>query len=151
MPNLMSVLKQEIRRLARSEARSETDVLKRASAQYRRDIASLKRDVSRLQKKVAFLEKQERGRVSQPAQQIGEAQAGTVRFSPAWLRKHRKKLGLSAHDYAKLAGVSAQSIYHWEQEKSRPRQSQVAALAAIRSLGKREALQRLEVLEGASA
>ncbi len=151
MPNLMTVLKQEIRRLARSEARSETGVLKRSSAQHRRDIAALKREVAQLQKKVAFLERQERQRVSRPANQVSEAQADSVRFSAAWLRKHRTKLGLSAHDYAKLAGVSAQSIYHWEQEKSRPRQSQVAALAAIRGLGKREALQRLEVLEGQSA
>jgi DNA-binding transcriptional regulator YiaG len=36
-----------------------------------------------------------------------------------------------------LLGVSAQTIYNWEAEKSRPRQAQVAAIAAVRKLGKR--------------
>ena len=152
MANLMTTLKQEIRRLGRSEARQETAVLKRSSAQYRRDIAALKRQVAQLTKKIAFLEKRERQRIGQPATAAAAEQTVQVlRFSPAWLRKHRAKLGLSAQDYGKLAGVSAQSIYHWEQEKSRPRKAQVAALAALRGLGKREAMQQLEVLASQAA
>jgi N-acetylneuraminic acid mutarotase len=55
MPNIASVLKEEILRLARKEARSETNALKKASAQYRRDIAALKRQITDLQRKVAPL------------------------------------------------------------------------------------------------
>jgi hypothetical protein len=43
-----------------------------------------------------------------------------------------------------LLGVSGQSIYHWEAEKSRPRPAQLQAIAALRKLGKREARRRLE-------
>ena len=39
MSNLASVLKDEIRRLARKEARVEIKALKSSSTQYRRDIA----------------------------------------------------------------------------------------------------------------
>ncbi|GMV82489.1 MAG: hypothetical protein AMXMBFR7_36730 [Planctomycetota bacterium] len=40
------------------------------------------------------------------------------------------------------------SIYIWESGKTKPRAAQVVALAALRGLGKREALERLRVLEG---
>jgi hypothetical protein len=35
------------------------------------------------------------------------------------------------------------TIYHWEAGKSKPRKKQLPAIAAIRGLGKREALARL--------
>ncbi len=56
--------------------------------------------------------------------------------------------GLSAADYADLVGVSAQTVYSWEQGKSKPRDTQLAALVAVRDLGKRDAWKRLELLNG---
>lgn len=49
-----------------------------------------------------------------------------ARFSPLWLKKHRTKLDLSAEQYAKLAGASAQSVYFWESGRTKPRAAQVA-------------------------
>jgi DNA-binding transcriptional regulator YiaG len=49
----------------------------------------------------------------------------------------RKKLSLSAAEMAKLLGVSAQSVYHWETGKSKPRASQLQAIAAVRKMGKK--------------
>ena len=46
MPNLAAVLREEILRLARREIRRQTNVLRKASVQYRRDIAEMKRRVS---------------------------------------------------------------------------------------------------------
>lgn len=145
MPNIASVLKEEITRLARKEARSETQLLKKQSAQHRRDLAQLKRENGELKRRLAFVEKQERKRLDRPARADGGKQ---LRFSAEWLKKHREKLGLSAADYAKLVGVSGLSIYNWEHGKALPRKKQVAALAAIRGIGKREAERRLEVLDG---
>jgi DNA-binding transcriptional regulator YiaG len=45
-----------------------------------------------------------------------------------------------------LVGVSAQTIYNWEAEKSRPRASQLTAIVAVRGLGKRQAKARLQEL-----
>jgi len=39
MPNIATVLKEEIRRLARKEAKAQVAMLKKASAQQRRDTA----------------------------------------------------------------------------------------------------------------
>ena len=47
-----------------------------------------------------------------------------------------------------VVGVTGQTVYNWEQGKSKPRDEQLAALVAVRELGKREAVNRLELLEG---
>jgi len=145
MPNLGNVLRDEIRRLARREIRSEVAVTRRAAAQHRRDIAELKRLVKSLASRLTFLESQEKKRVFKP---IAEAPSGQVRFSARWLKAQRERLGLSAADYGKLVGVSALTIYNWESGKAKPRQGKMAVLAAMRGLGKREALKRLEMMGG---
>ena len=50
-------------------------------------------------------------------------------------------------NYAKLVGVSPITIYNWEQGKTRPQKAQLASLVAVRGIGKREALEKLEVLK----
>ncbi|MBU3710747.1 MAG: helix-turn-helix transcriptional regulator [Limnohabitans sp.] len=55
----------------------------------------------------------------------------------------RKKLGISAAEMGQLLGVSAQSVYHWETGKTKPRASQLAAIAAVRKLGKRAVAAKL--------
>jgi DNA-binding transcriptional regulator YiaG len=141
MPNMATVLKDEISRLARKETRSQTAVFKKASAQYRRDIAELKRQVSDLQGRVSLLEKQVLPDVSS---RVADADAKGVRFTAKGLRTQRKRLGLSAADYGKLVGVTAQTVYSWENEESRPRKRQLPVLASIRHMGKRKVQTRLE-------
>ncbi len=143
MPNIAAVLKEEITRLARKEVRKQTNVLRKASVQYRKDIAEMKRRISELQRKVSPLEKQVRKNLpSQPTKVDGEH----VRFTAKGLRSQRQRLGLSAEDYGKLIGVTDQTVYNWEHETARPRKQQVAAIASLRHLGKREVRARLEQL-----
>lgn len=144
MPNIAAVLKAEINRLARKEVNAQTRVIRKANAQYRRDIAELKRRANALSKQVAYLEQQERKRAAKGAP---KTVAQGKRFSARGLKAHRQKMGLSAADYARLVRVSAQTIYNWERGESRPRAEQLASLVAIRALGKREALKRLELLQ----
>ena len=144
MANLADALKEEIRRLARKEIKAETGATKQAVAQYRKEIASLKRQVREQEKKIAFLEDRERKRLEEP--QASEEELDNVRFSARSVKAQRNRLGLSAADYAKLVGVSHVTIYNWENGKSRPRKEQRAALVAVRGIGKREALKRLELL-----
>jgi len=147
MPNLASALNEQIRRLSRREINAQTKTTRRLTAQYRRDIAALKRQVAALRKSVSFLEGQEKRRVAdRPAPPAAEG----IRFRADGLKSHRAKLGLSAKDYGQLVGVAGLTIYQWEGGKSRPRSAQLAKLAAVRGLGKREALKRLELLGGSS-
>ena len=146
MPNIGAVFKDEILRLARKEIRRQTNVLRKALAQYRKDIAEMKRRVSELRRKVSPLEKQVRKNV--PAQTT-ETDANHVRFTAKGLRSQRQRLGLSAANYGKLIGVTGQTIYSWEQETSQPRRQQFARIAALRHIGKREAQTRLEQMKSA--
>lgn len=143
MPNVAVILRQEILRLARREARSQTRGLRKAAAQWRRDIAELKRQASKLQADVVRLERQAPKDV---LPKVSEADAEGVRFKAQGVTAQRKRLGLSAASYGRLAGVTAHTIYKWEHGAARPRKRQLAALASLRSLGKREARARLEKL-----
>ncbi len=141
MPNIAVTFRQEITRLARREIRAQTQVLRKASAQYRRAIAELKRHASKLKSEVARLGR----RVGKDgALQAAEAESTKVRFSAKGVNVHRSRLGISAADFGKLVGVTGHTIYQWEHGTSRPRRAQLTALATIRGLGKREALDQLE-------
>ena len=144
MRNFTAAFKAEVTRLARKAIREQIEATKKASGQHRRQIAELRRQVATLQKKVAFLEQREKKRLTKPP--AAEAAEG-VRFSPKWVKIHRKKLGLSAARYSRLVGVSAMTIYNWERGHSKPRAKQLAAWAVIRGIGKREAQRRLEVID----
>jgi DNA-binding XRE family transcriptional regulator len=144
MPNIGALLKQEIVRLSRREIRQEVASLKKASAAYRRDIAALKRQVATVQKESAVL-------VKRAAAPLGNPSApklnSSVRFQARGVRSLRKRLGLSAPQLARLLNVSEQSVYNWETKKTTPRKEQLAAIFALRGLGKREVMQRLEAIK----
>ncbi len=142
MPNLASVLKQEIRRLARKEAKAQVATLRKTTTQHRRDIAALKRQLKEQERRNARLEKALASGMAAGAK--APDGAAVPRFSPTWLAKHRAKLGISAADYAQLVGVSGLTIYNWEKGENRPRTAQLEALATVRSIGKRQAMARLQ-------
>jgi DNA-binding transcriptional regulator YiaG len=143
MPNIASVLREEISRLARKEIRQQVGPLKKTSADLRRTVTALKSEVTALRRGVRFLEKQEKRRL-QAAPKASAAKG--VRFAAQWVKADRERLSLSASDYGLLVGVSGQTIYNWENGKSKPQTKQLAAWASVRRIGKREALRRLELL-----
>jgi DNA-binding transcriptional regulator YiaG len=136
MSNIASVLKDEIARIARKELRAETERLKKASSQYRSDIAALKRLATDLERQVAKLSKGVAKAMPAATPTNGDVK---IRYSAKSLAAQRKRLGLSAEECGRLLNVSAQTIYNWEAEKARPRASQMPAIAALRKLGKRDA------------
>lgn len=154
MPNLVSVLKAEVARLARKELRDATDGLKRSVAAQRVEIAALKRRVQNLEKQ---LKVQTRAAAKgRPATFLGhqadtteggDDAVGGLRFRAAGMASNRKRLGLSAEDFGLLVGATGQSIYAWERGKSKPRTRNLAAIAALRRLGKREVSARLAELK----
>lgn len=140
MPNLSGVLKDVIRRVAKREVQSGTELTRRATAQFRRAIASLKRQIAALTRRLAATEKRlpSESPISAPAELPENS-----RFRAQGVAAHRRRLGLSARDYGKLVGVDGQTIYLWERGASRPRLAQRARLLAVRALGKRAALEQL--------
>jgi DNA-binding transcriptional regulator YiaG len=149
MPNIAIALKAEIARISRKEIKGETEDFRKASAQYRAQIAALRR-------RIEVLEKQVKRASNGALVGAGTAHGSTEenggvrrRFSSARLSSCRKKLGLSAADFGALIGVTGQSIYKWESGEARPRAKQLDAIASVRTLGKREAAARLQALRAA--
>lgn len=143
MPNIASILKAEVSRVARKEVRAEIETLKKALVAHRASIAELRRQVSALEKELRRAAKGAARSAPEP-NPTDDATADTKRrFSATRLAGHRAKLGLSAASYGQLVGVSGQTIYHWEQGKARPRAAQLQSLAAVRGLGVREVAERL--------
>lgn len=143
MSNIATILKQEIARVARKETRSDTQHLKKASTHHRSNIATLKRRVAALEKLVGRL-----GKIAAQTPPVAkdDEPASSFRFSGSRLQAQRKRLGLSASEAGLLLGVSDQSVYKWENGKARPRASQFASIAALRSLNKTQAADRLREL-----
>lgn len=146
MPNIASVLKAEVARLVRKELRSETEDLKKALAKQRSEVTLLKQRILALERAMKLAARGAKaGRSQSPASLSSEASSdGTsLRFRAAGMASNRKRLGLSAEDFGALIGTTGQSVYAWEQGKSRPREKFLASIAALRGIGKREALARL--------
>ena len=144
MPNVGSVLREEISRLSRREIRKQTATTKKAAVQHRHHIAALNRKVVQLERQVALLTHKV---LSAKPVAAPNGEQGRIRFVPKGLLSNRNRLGLSAADFGKLLGVSAQSVYNWERGEATPRGEQLAKIAALRGAGKREVTKRLELLE----
>ena len=143
MPNIASILKAEISRVARKEVRAEIETLKKVSVAHRTSIAELRRQLNALEKELRRVAKGATRSATAPDTDNEAADGTKRRFSATRLAAHRAKFGLSAASYGRLTGVSGQTIYHWEQGKARPRAAQLENLAAVRDLGAREIAQRL--------
>jgi DNA-binding transcriptional regulator YiaG len=144
LPNIASVLKEEIARLVRRQLRGETENLKKASNRYRSEIAALKRRIETLEKRISRLERMGPKTVPSTADKETETK---LRFKPQGVRAQRTRLELSAREMGALVGVSAQTIYIWVAGTSRPKAEQLAVFAAVRKMGKREVKARLDQMQ----
>lgn len=137
MPNIASILKEEIVRLARKEMRGELTQLKKASSNHRAEIAALKRRTLALESDLKRVGKVARS--SAPPEANAAANSKAIRFSAKGLASQRKRLGLSAEDVGLLVGASGQSVYNWESGTARPRAAHLPAISALKTLGKKSA------------
>lgn len=135
MSTFANQLKTEISRIARKEIKSDAKTLKQASSRHRSEIAELKRRLTALE---AIVRKLSKG-VAKPKTEYAIEEGNALRFRAGGFATLRKKLALSAAEMGELIGVSAQSVYHWETGKTKPRASQLQAIAKVRKMGKREA------------
>ena len=151
MPNIASIFKAEITRLARKEVRDSGDGFKKTVAAHRTEIAALKRRVQALE---ALVKKSTKEQVVAPRRAPARVSETQPEDSPAGLRfrakgmaANRARLGLSAADFGLLVGATGQSIYAWESGKAKPRPESLAAIAALRGVGKREVDAKLASLK----
>jgi DNA-binding transcriptional regulator YiaG len=144
MPNVASVLKTEISRVARKEVRGETLPLKKAVRAYRLEIAALKRRAQAFEQALGRLSKLHMNAAPPVAP---EEDSGKSRFSAKSLASQRRRLGLSAAECGLLLGASDQSVHNWEQGRTRPLARHLPAIAALRGMSKKDAIARVDALQ----
>ncbi len=149
MGKLEGVLKSEIVRLAKREAR-------KISGPLGRDVRTLRATVSRLRKTLAALEKlTERQRRAMPEEKVlletSAEEVKSARFSPRLIRTLRTHLGITQKQLALLIGVTVGAIHQWESGKFRPRTDKKGMLAALRKMGRRDVKKLIQERAGQSA
>lgn len=151
MPNIAKVLKEEIRRIAKSEMRQTLTKLRKDNAALKRTLADHKRRlavVERNDKKlVADLETRRSVTVKASDQEVTKA-----RISGRMILSIRKRFGMSQADFAKLIGVTPVSVFLWEKKDGRLqlRSGSTAAIVEVRKLKVKEAKERLAQLKAAT-
>jgi DNA-binding transcriptional regulator YiaG len=141
MPNLSSLLKSEISRIARKE-------IKTATSPIHTSTISLKKTISEFKKRIADLEAGNKRQVSDikpAAQGAVEAIPEDVRITAKSIKTLRLKLGLSQVEFAKLVGISSQNVNVMEHKTGRLkfRGDTLKNILNIKGIGKKEAKLRL--------
>jgi DNA-binding transcriptional regulator YiaG len=145
MSNVVNVLKAEIARISKREA-------KRATQGIGKSNVWLKKTVADLRKRVVLLEKENKHLVAmvkkfQAAQpQVPDAGEGKkARFSSRGIRALRNKLRLSQADFGRLLGTTPGAVFLWEKKEGplNLRDRTKAAILSIRGMRAREAKEKL--------
>ena len=141
MPNFIAELRREIRRLARKETKQEVGSLRKQVTVMRRRVAQSNKQIRDLEARLRVASRQAvgRGRSAMVLDHGDDEEGGKqVRFSPKWVKKHRKKLQMSRRVYAQLLDVSPQTIMGWESGRTRPRRGALRQWREMRTKGIRE-------------
>ena len=141
MAQLESAIKETIARGARRQVRAVVMPLRRELLRLRKRMTTLQATIMTLRQSAngwkRFLE------IAPPIPQVSEEEAKAARLSPRLIASLRKRLGLSQSALARLMGVSAAAVAHWEAGNAAPTGLNRANLVALRRVGKREAKELL--------
>ena len=150
MSNVVKLLKAEIARISKREAKSATQVIGKSNVWLRKTVADLKKRLILLEKEnkrlVVAIKKYQ---VAQPEKMDAE-EGKKARFTSQGIRALRKKLRLSQADFGKLLGSTPHAVYLWEKKVKALtlRDKTKEAILSVRGLGAREAKEKLKELGG---
>ena len=136
MAMLETVMKEAIARGARKQVRLVVLPLRREVFRLRKRMADLQASVLTLRQGANGWKRFMAAAPTMP--QVSEEDAKAARLSPRLIRTLRKRLALSQAALARLVGVSAPAVAHWEAGESMPAGKNRASLVALRKVGKRE-------------
>jgi DNA-binding transcriptional regulator YiaG len=145
MSNVVEVLKAEIARISKKEAKSATQGIGKSNTWLRKVVADLKKRVLLLEKEnkrlVATMKKYQ---VESP-EKLDQEEGRKARFTSRGIHSLRNRLRLSQADFGKLLGTTPGAVYLWEKKEGalRLRDKTRAAILSIRGLSAGEAKEKL--------
>jgi len=143
MPNIGKVLKDEITRLARKEAKSIAQPLSKQVIDLRKRVRDQRDQIADLKKALAR-------KADKPVRITRDSgdEEEPIRIRSESVKSHRERLGLSQREMAMLLDVSSLTISNWETGKVSPSGENRLAFSELRKMGIRDVRQRLDQLEG---
>lgn len=145
MPNLTTLLKEEISKIARKEVQDQVRELKKTVREQRDAIARLEKQIGPAKAKAAT--KSAAKPAAKPAAKVRQASEGDkrtqLRIAPNTIKKHRKRLKLSQAELGQLLNVSTNTVLRWEAGSSKPRSKHLPGLDRLRTISKRELKKQL--------
>lgn len=150
MSDIATVFKAEIARIAKKQAKTQVQPVRKQAIELKHAVASLKRAVGDLQKQAALLTRETRRQAAAaPKAETDEGQRAWV-FAKG-IRSLRKRLGVSQAELGRLVGVSSQAVTLWESKEGRLnlRKATLQSILRIKKLGAREARAQLDSVPAA--
>jgi DNA-binding transcriptional regulator YiaG len=149
MSNIAKVLKTEIMRISRKEAKGATQGIGKSNTWLRKTVADLKKRLLLLEKENKRLVAAMRKDQVESPQKLDQEEGKKARLTSRGIRSLRKKLRLSQLDFGKLLGTTAHCVYLWEKKEGALslRDRTKAAILSIRGLGAGEAREKLDEAE----
>ena len=159
MPNLATLLKEEISKIVRKEVQDQVRELQKTVRGQRDALARLEKQSGPAKAKAAAKPAAAKPTAAkptaakptaaeptaaEPVAKVRKAPAGTgdkrkqIRISPNTIKKHRRRLKLSQAELGELLNVSTNTVLRWEAGTSKPRSKHLPGLGQLRSMGLRE-------------
>ena len=145
MSNVVKILKTEIARISKKEAKSATQAIGKSNTWLRKTVADMKERLVLLEKEnKRLVATVKRFQVAQP-EKVEQEEGKKARFTSKGIQSLRKKLRLSQADFGKLLGATPHAVYLWEKKIGalNLRDKTKAAILSIRGLGAKEAKEKL--------
>ena len=150
MSNVAKVLKAEIARISKKEAKSATQAIGKSNTWLRKTVADMKKRLMLLEKENKSLTAaMKKYQVAQP-ERVDTEKGKKARFTSKGILALRKKLRLSQADFGKLLGTTPGAVHLWEKKLGalNLRDKTKAAILSVRALGAREAKEKLKEIKG---
>ena len=146
MPDVARVLREEVQRLAKRQVKAGLAPVKRDNVRLKKHVADLRRELTALTRTSRELLARVTAVVATKETEVATERAAMLRPTSKSLARLRRRLDLTQVEFGRLLGVSGQAVLNWESKGSRVRMrsANLAALAGIQKIGKREARRRLE-------
>jgi DNA-binding transcriptional regulator YiaG len=150
MSNIVKVLKAEIARISRKEARSATQGIGKSNTWLRKMVADLKKRMLSLEKENKRLAVTLKKYYVESPQKLDQEESKKARFTSRGIHSLRNRLRLSQADFGKLLGTTSHAVYLWEKKAGvlSLRDKTKAAILSIRGLRAKEAREKLAELGG---
>ena len=150
MSNVAKVLKAEISRISKKEAKSATQAIGKSTTWLRKTVADLKKRLLVLEKDNKRLTATMKKYQAESPQKPDAEEGKKARFTSRGIRALRKKLRLSQADFGKLVGTTPGAVHLWEKKDGALslRDKTKAAILSVRGLRAREAREKLAEIAG---